>query len=278
MQGASKREVLVYCPNCSVQNPLDESLLGTSVICIKCGHPFVAKKPKTESPPKSVWKKGLYTLGVLFFAFLLKDLIVTTVHDNFTPKGKAEKDNALIMEYMNEYGARLRQYGQAVRSTLDIYCSQTSDELWGKKDPKKYRRAIEQSLEEAKSLHVWCEQKLKTFDPQMLTKEGETLKNMVREAYTSYYELTTIGIELFSKTLECHQIHCGMKSDASSQDKEVASAFMKNNPNVIDALTKMDEEVMQLAAKYSSVEGEKIAKMESYRNLLNKTKSQANSQ
>ncbi len=290
MQDASNHEVLVYCPKCSVQNPLDKSLLGTSVICIKCGHTFVAKKNKTESPSKSVWKKGLYTLGVIFLAVLLKDLIVTTVHDNFTPKGKAEKDNALIMdkgkaekdnalimEYMNEYGARLRQYGQAVRSTLDIYCSQTGDELWGKKDPKKYRRAIEQSLEEAKSLHMWCEQKLKTFNPQMLTKEGETLKNMVREAYTSYYKLTTIGIELFSKTLECHQIHCGMKSDASSKDRDAYRAFLKKHPSIkemSEILTKMDEEVMQIAKKYSSFEGEKIAKMESYRNLLNKTSNQ----
>ena len=282
MQGASNREVLVYCPKCSVQNPLDKSLLGTSVTCIKCGHSFVAKKPKTESPfSKSVWKKGLYIFGVIFLACLLKDLIVPRIIDNFTPKGKAQKDNVLIMKYVDEYGARFKQYGQTVRSTLDIYCTQTGDELWGKKDPKKYRRAIEQSLEEAKSLHVWCEQKLKTFNPQMHTKEGESLKNMVREAYTSYYELTTIGIELFSKTLECHQIHCGMKSDASSKDRDAYRAFLKKHPSIkemLEILTKMDEEVMQIAKKYSSVEGEKFAKMESYRNLFNQTKSKANSQ
>lgn len=277
MQSTSKREVLVYCPNCSVQNPLDEALLGTSVICIKCGHPFVAKKPKTKSSLfANIWVRGLSILVTFFVACLAKEM-VSGVIDNFTPKGKAKKDNVLIMKYIDEYSARFRQYGQAVRSTLDIYCTQTGDELVGKKDPKKYRRAIEQSLKEAKSLHLWCEQQLKIFNPRMLTKEGETLESMVRKAYTSYYELTAIGIELFSKTLECHQIHCGMKSDASSNDRDAFKVFLKKSKNITEmaeTLANMDKEVMQIAEKYSSVEGEKIAEMKSYLNLLNKNNSQ----
>lgn len=276
MQSSIKQEALVYCPNCSVQNPLDEALLGTSVICIKCGHPFVAKKPNTKSYLfNNIWMRGLSILVMLFVACLVEEM-ASGVIDNFTPRGKAKKDSVLIMKYIDEYGARFRQYGQTACSTIDIYCTQTGDELLGKKNPKKYRRAIEQSLEEAKSLHVWCKQKLKTFNPQMLTKEGELLKNMVREAYTSYYELTTIGIELFSKTLECHQIHCGMKTDASSKDREAYRAFLKKNTTLAEmaeALANMDKEVMQIAEKYSSIEGEKIAAMKSNLELLNKTNS-----
>ena len=274
MQGASKREVLVYCPNCSVQNPLDESLLGTSVICIKCGHPFVAKKPKTELLSKGVWIKGICFFGAIFLAGIVKELIVPGIIDNFTPKGREKKDYALVMQSIDEYGIRLRQYGQTMRNSgvLDIYCSQTAEEIVGKKDPKKYRRAIEQALEEAKSLHSWCEQKLKTFNPQMRTEKGKQAENMIREVYTSYYELSTIGIKLFSKTLESHKIHCGMRPGASSQDKDAAHAFIKKNSNILDALNKMDEEIMQIAEEYSSVEEKKFAKMETYRNLFKENK------
>ncbi len=262
MQSASKREVLVYCPKCSVQNPLDEALLGTSVICIKCGHPFVAKKPKTKSSIfNNIWVRGLCVIVTLFVAILVKDTVSELIN-NITPRGKEKKDYALIMKSIDEYTIRFRQYGQAVRGTVDIYGSQTGEELSGKKDPKKYRQAIEQALEEAKRLHSWCEQKLTTFKSQALTKEGEKWESILREVYTSYYELSDSGIRLFGKTLELHRLTCGLRGCGSEKDKARWLAFLKqykmDEELAKDELVKMHEELMQLVKAYKNFEEVKI--------------------
>ena len=257
------KKVYVYCPKCSAQNLKEKAQLGTTVICKKCGHYFIAEIPKIEIFSKSTRKKILSWFICAFVFVLVGNVAKKMVKEYYvmekaTADANKQHDYDLIRECIDEYSIRFREYGRTVRETLDIYCSSTGDELMGRKDPNKYRQAIEQSLREAKSLHNWCDQKLKTFNPDMYTTDGKKFKVIVRKAYASYYELSDIGIKLFSKTLKCHQLHCGMRSDASSQDRDIAIAFMKNNRYFVDDLVKMDEEVMQIAQKYSSVEEDKF--------------------
>lgn len=271
--------VLIYCPKCSRQIVWQKSRLKENCICQHCGHAFVAKLPKRESPSKkNIIQVVSIVLGIT--ACVVGKEFGHEMYVRFWPGAKEHLANKELNGEISEYSEHFRQYGQTLRNSgvLDLYLSETGKELRGEVDRDKYRQAIESSLREAQRLHAWCNGKQTTFHPDVPPGFVE-LKNMIQDVYQSYSELTSLGIELFSKTLKCHRVCCGMLNGASASDRKVMEEYLrgmkdtdnfgrKQNRSIEEkkkaAASTLCCEVYLLARKYSDLEGQKMAKIADY--------------
>lgn len=268
--------VLIYCPKCSRQIVWQKSRLKENSLCPHCGHSFVAKLPRRESS----CKKNVIQVLSIIFAMIACVVGKEFGHEIYVRTWPGAKEHVAYKELngeIKEYSDHFRQYGQTIRNSgvLDLYTSETGKELRGEIEKDKYRRAIESSLKEAQSLNAWCNGKVTTFHPDVPQAAIE-LKNMIQEVYQSFSELTSLGKELFSKTLKCHQVCCGMLDGASASDKKVMEEYvrgMKDADNFGREQSRSIEEkkkaaasalcceVYMMAKKYSDQERLKMAKI-----------------
>ena len=278
-------EVLIYCPKCSRQIVTLKSKLGDNMLCPHCGYPFVAKLPKRYSENKAQLVKIISVLSLIVACGIGKWAGPEFLR-LISPQSQEKESYQLSMNLIEEYGVHLREYRQTVCNSgvLEIYISETGRELNGEVDQKKYRRGIETSLKAAKRLNAWCKDKKESFDIGQFKGRAETAGKMILGVYGAYYELTTIGIRLFSKTLEHHRVCCGSQKGASKDDVDAYKAFYartKNrdiygreskdsNTNFAIELKISREIVYKLAQEYAELEAKKTAEIQSIAQELRK--------